>query len=339
LRTAEIEGDLAGDLADARRSALRKRLEKLVYKVNSVQSGLTREHRDFLTERDDLVTQLARQRLAAELKLHEGRVSHAGCLQQFRDGHSRALAELAALPADAASAGSYRQPTPAATAARATLQSLERSIADLRQPPAESPAPEELALVERMLGEVQKQAEALAQAVKSGGADNHGQLMDMVVTVDEDAARLQEEVAKIQREAALREAQYRSDLELVVAQIAHVRAERASANDERRTQVAKIQAEIDNIEAGFSAQMAKAVRIAARLQAMLENAKWRKGQQLANERERAAERGKLLQENSALKIRLSRVENNIRIASGDVAALTKQVTLAIGSRRAASLLI
>jgi hypothetical protein len=137
----------------------------------------------------------------------------------------------------------------------------------------------------------------------------------------------------------LSEAQHRSDLERVVAQIAQVHAQRARAEEQRRARAAIVQADIAKIETEFRAKMADTARVAARLRAALENAKLRKGQQLENERERAAERGKLLQENSALKIRLSKLENDVKITRGNVTTLKKQVTITIGPRRAASLLI
>jgi chromosome segregation ATPase len=213
------------------------------------------------------------------------------------------------------------------------LPSVGQSIVDIPEPPAE------LALIDQKLREIEDEAATLTREMKEDEAENRRRLMDMVVALDEQSNQTQEEITRIQSDGALRETQHRSDLKRIVEEIAQVRVERARAEEQRRARVAIVQADITKIEDEFKAKMADAARVAARLRAALENAKLRKGQQLANERERAAERGKLLQENSALKIRISKLENDVRIARGNVTALKKHVTVAIGPRRAASLLI
>jgi hypothetical protein len=338
LRAAEIEEDLASE-AEERRSGLRQELEALVYEVSSVQRELMSEQCDFLMEREHLMTQLARQRFTEELKSHEARVSHAGRLQQLRDEHSRALGALATRLADGTSPEFHRPVNAAAAEAKKTLESLERSIADLKKPPADSAAPPELALLDDKLREIKDEATALARTAKEEEAENRRQLIEMVVALDEDGCRLQEEVAKIQQGSAEREAQHRGELERVVAQITQVRAQRGRLAEQRRARAATVQAEIEKLETDFAAKMGGAARVAARLRGSLESANWRRSQQLANERERASEIAKHLQENSALTIRLSKLESDLRIARGSVATLKKQVTVAIGARRAASLFI
>jgi predicted nucleic acid-binding Zn-ribbon protein len=71
----------------------------------------------------------------------------------------------------------------------------------------------------------------------------------------------------------------------------------------------------------------------------LEHSKLRKDQKLRSERERADERGKLIQENSAVKLRISKLEAEIRTAKGKLAAVRKEVSVAIGPLRTASLFI
>jgi chromosome segregation ATPase len=341
VRSSEA-ADLAADEAAAlgsRRPELRQQLESLVYEINTVQSQLTSDQRNYLTDRERLVTELTRQRVAEELKAHESRVAHAAALQQLRDAHSQSVAQFASTPPDVAPSSWRRAPNASLREAAQTLQSFEHSLSELRCAPGELTTAADSVVMDEQICKVAARKAELTSATNTAEAASRKQLMELVLQLDDQTYKHQQEIAAIQNANDQKEKQFCAELDRVVAKIAHIQAERSRSDEQQQQRIAKLHEEIESVGAGFKEKMRNAARVAARLQTQLEQSKLRKDQKLRSELERAGERGKLIQENSAVKLRIWRLEAEIRMAKVHLAAVRKEARVVIGPRRTASLFV
>jgi hypothetical protein len=85
--------------------------------------------------------------------------------------------------------------------------------------------------------------------------------------------------------------------------------------------------------------MHDARQLAEKLRARLANAKIRKEEGLRSERQRSDERSRLVQQNSALRIKSSQLEAEISLAKEGLAALRRGLSATVGPRRTQSLFI
>jgi hypothetical protein len=194
-------------------------------------------------------------------------------------------------------------------------------------------------VIDEQIREVGARKAKLASATSAAEAASRKQLMELVLQLDDQTYKHQEEIAAIQNANDQKERQFRAELDRVVTQIAYVQAERCRTDEQQRQRLAQLHEEIESVGAGFKEKMRNAARVAARLRTQLELSKLRKDQKLKSELERADERGKLIQENSAVKLRIWRLEAEIRMTKVHLAAVRKEASVVIGPRRTASLFV
>jgi hypothetical protein len=224
--------------------------------------------------------------------------------------------------------------------ARATLHNFEKSLRELKRSPEEEPIVDSgFDRVEMALMDLQAQKASIAEETRSGDLECQKKLVDMVVSLDEQAAGYQREIGQIEQRTEAQEKQYESELRRLLAKVAGVQQRRRSSDEHYKQVLKGLQDDIANVQTNFAEKMRNAQRIAQKLRTRLANASIRREGQLRGERERSGDTTRVLQENSALVIRTAQLEVEITLAKETLTAVRRELSATIGPRRTQSLFI
>jgi hypothetical protein len=324
---------------DARRQELQRSLESLVFQINGVQSQFSTDQRQCLVERERLATELARLKVSEEMRRKEATIAHLAKLGEARAGHAHVVAELSSAVPPERDPPALRHSTPAIDEARETLAQFEQSLRSLRRSSASDPPSGAASELTATFLESKRDRDAATREVKLSEVETQKKLVTMVVALDDHSIDHQKEVAEFDQARARREKEYEHELRQLLAQLAAVQQRRRAADEKRRESLARVETEIAAGQSDFEAKLRDARQLAERLRARLANAKIRKEESLRVERQRSDERTRSFREHSDLLIRASELEGEVGLAKEGLAGLRRELTAAVGARRAQSLFI
>lgn len=340
---------LASDLAakqEAHKAELQNTYQQLLLEVNTLQSQMAAEERDYVMEKERLTTEIHKIKINADLGIQEATALHQQRLQEFYDEQNRAMAALAR---DLEDPPLYKSEAFKASAdltnRQRQLQGLEERAKTMRRGgregrDEEDPHEREMdELLETKLSEMQGQKEKMLQDTRKREDTKKAQLMEITVDLDNLATSNAKGLKQQKKEMDDKERVYRRQLDDTLARIAKVQDQRKGIENQRRERVEKVREEIESIESEFRSKMRDASRVAEKLKAALMHVNMRKSKELEMERERLSTHSQMLQENCTLKQRIAQVRRQLDVAKQDSSAIRSELASSIGPRRTASLFI
>jgi uncharacterized phage infection (PIP) family protein YhgE len=325
---------------DVRRDELQRSLQDLVCQINTVQSQFSSDQRRCLVERERLATELARVKVTEGSRRKEATVAHLAKVGQAQEDHAQAIAQLNRVSPPERDLTAFRRSTPTIDQARSTLKQFEQSLRSLRRSSAAEPVvdapPDGLTVT---FSESRRTRDVIADDLKLSERENQKKLVTIVVALDDQTVENQKEIAEFDRAITRREKEYERELKQLLSQVATVQQRRRAAEEQRRKAAAVIETEIAAGQLNFNRKMHDARQLAEGLRARLLNAKLRREEGLRGERQRSEERSRLIQENSALRIKASQLDAEIALAKEGLAALRRGLSATFGPRRTQSLFI
>lgn len=223
-------------------------------------------------------------------------------------------------------------------AARAVLRERERLLDEARSAMGSSTARMCDAIVEE-LEELARQRAEIANEAREEYAVRMQQLIEAIAAVDAQSAATQDAILDFQQRSAAKEDQYTADIARMNEEAKRIQKMTAEAKDQRTKQIAALEAEVEAAENDFAAKIEATARLAEKLRQSLQTTRQRKIEMMQAEKNRSAERTRLLKENSMIRRRLFLLENEVKRAKGSVFGLRKEVSGEVGPRRTTSLFL
>jgi hypothetical protein len=332
----ELVSDLDAE-ADFQRHQLQEQIYQLVVEVNDLQSEAATEQHDFLTQKERLICDLARIKLSEALKIEKATVDHHTRLTQLRVDHANSIASLAQSPISRSSVLPFPSRSQVAETHTEEVNSLEQSFDEVKG--TSIPNSELTSVLNAQLKELSRQKANFLNDMKLNEQARMSQLVELISDVDSQNTDSQQEINEFQNDSAVKESEYRVKINSLTSEITKLQERRENALQRRQQQFAVIHSEIDAIEREFGGKMEKATRIAEKLRLALGILKQRKQERVMAEKQRSAERSRLLKENSALRRKVFVLENQVSRAQRIVSGLRREVSATVGPRVTASLFL
>lgn len=319
---------------------LQGQLQDYILRINAAQSQLAQEERDFMNEKETLLTELKRIKIDAEAKSAESRMSHLTNMEQLQAQHEAAIAAYAAslqnmqMPQE-----SYNERQEIENIrsqirdSQNKIRSAKTTVLDNDKDKIQS---SESAYVSRIsMLEIKKRE--LMQILRDEERLNKTRVTEMTMLLDDQETQYQREIQAFQAEMKRKEDKYQDELSKLFNELDRTQARRAEIVAKHKAKIESIQNQINNTEAEFKQKLSKANVVAEKLKAALMNANMRKTQQLELEKQRSEEQQNLLRESFAIQQNIAKLKAELEKAKKDSTFLRRELTSKIGARRAASL--
>lgn len=329
---------------ESRKVELQNRHQQLLLEVNTLQSQMASEERDYTMEKERLGTELHKVRINAALRLEEAKFQHKNRLEELYDEQARAMAEVARSFDDTTV---YRSEAFKGSAAldsqKQHLQTLEESMKTIRRGRDDFGGDEHDRemdeFLETKLSEMQGQKDKMTADARKREDSKRAQIMEVTVELDNLATMNAQEIQQQKKSMDDKERGYKRQLEDMLARLSKVQEQRKTIENQRRERVEKVREEIEMIESEFRNKMKDASRVAEKLKAALMHVNMRKSKELEMERERLSTHSQMLQENCSLKHRIAQVRRQLDTAKQDSSVIRSELAGSIGPRRTASLFL
>lgn len=339
---------MAVDLAakqESRKTELQAQCQSLLLEVNTVQSRMANEERDYTVEKERLTTELQKLSIDAQLRFEEAKLRHANRMEDLLNEQTLTYA---AVSRENENAPVYRAPafvaSPRLNATQRNARRLEEAAREVRRRLLEDPdenrhesATDDL--LESKVNDMESQKGDLLSQIMQRRDGKKAQLMEATVELDNIATANHEDILRERRDMEAKEAAYKRQLEGLLLKMDRIHEQRRQIEQQKKDRVEHVRAEINAIEQEFRKKMHDAARVAEKLKMALMNANMRRAQELEYEKERLNGHSKLLQENCALKHEVARARRELESARQDSAMIRRELAGSIGPRRTASLFL
>lgn len=347
---AERLNELNDDLRiqkEKKKHELQEQLQLLTLDANTAHAGLAADERDFLQQQQELITELNRIKIDAEVKAEESRMDHMAKLEMIYDKHSAAIHELTEQLNNTQlntelEQSKKREENPEIIEAKQQLLTFENSLRELKSSRIEDEDPHDendQQMYATKIHELEQLRRSVIDEYKSNQASHKSKTIEMTLALDDQDASYQKEIEEIKKKMEKKEQQYKEQLDKSFRQLSLIQERRASILSQRREKVTKLQDEIKEIQNEFHQKMRDATRVAEKLKTALINVNLRKSQQLKVEKDASSEQQALLRENFALQQQLFQMQKQLSSYKEEYSLLRKELSATIGPRRTASLFI
>ena len=341
----EQYSQMAMDLAakqETRKAQLQSECQSLLLEVNSIQSKMATEERDYAIEKERLTTELHKLRIDAQLRFEEAKLRHADRMEELLNEQTMTFAAVVGEMQDAQI---YKAPVfvPSSrlSATQKHVKALEDGLRESRHRLDEDPddvqrerAADEM--METKLSDMENQRGDILSQITQRRDGKKAQLMEATVELDNIAMAHHEDIARERREMEAKENAYRRQLEGMLAKMERIQEQRRGIEQQKQEQIAEVRTEIGVIEEEFRKKMRDAARVAEKLKMALVNANLRRSKELEYEKERLNAASQMLQENCALKQKVAQARRELESARQDSAMIRRELAGSIGPRRTAS---
>ena len=332
---------------EKKKHELQEQLQTLTLDANTAHAGLAADERDFLQQQQELITELNRIKIDAEVKAEESRMDHMSKIEMIYDKHSAAIHELTEQLSSSQlntelDQTKKREVNPEINEAKQKLQSFENSLRELKSTRIEDNDPHDendQQMFANKIHELEQLRRSVIEEYKSNQESHKSKTIEMTVALDNQDAAYQKEIENIKGKMEKKEQEYKEQLDKSFRQLSLIQERRASILTQRREKVLKLQDEIKEIQDEFHQKMRDATRVAEKLKTALINVNLRKSQQLRVEKDASSEQQALLRENYALQQQLYQMQKQLSNYKEEYSMLRKELSATIGPRRTASLFI
>lgn len=343
-RLNEINDDLRIQ-KEKKKHELQEQLQMLTLDANTAHAGLAADERDFLQQQQELITELNRIKIDAEVKAEESRMDHMSKLEMIYNKHSAAVRELTEqINNDQLDTqleqSKRREVNPEIKETKEQLLTFENSLRELKSTRIEDGDPNDendQQMFANKIHELEQLRRSVIDEYKSNQASHKSKTIEMTLALDEQDTSYQKEIENIKGKMEKKEQQYKEQLERSFKQLSLIQERRSSILAQRRDKVSKLQDEIKEIQDEFHSKMRDATRVAEKLKTALINVNLRKSQQLKVEKDATSEQQALLRENYALQQQLYQMQKQLSSYKEEFSLLRKELSATIGPRRTASL--
>ena len=318
-------------------------LQDLMVQLGAANSDLADEERDFLSKKENLLTQLKRIKANADTKYSQARMEHLAQMEILQREYNESLEQIQLNMQQIAQAP---QPTENDPKLEETHQKMRLFEDNLRRYKQSVPEPVEDIddndndeLYINRINQLESQKRELLSAIKEDEHTNQNRIMELTMVLDEQDGKFQSEIEDLQEKMNKREEQYKQQLDKLYTELDKIRDKRESSIVTRQEKIATLQAQIDKVEAEFRQKLKDASRVADKLKTALVNANLRKTQQLELEKKRSAEQRQLMQESFSLQQQNFSMQKELQKAKEESAILRRELSAKIGPRRTASLFL
>lgn len=316
---------------------LQTKLHELILQINTAQSTLAVEERDFLNEKESLLTELKKIKVNAEAKSAESRMSHLSQMEQLQNEHEEALKRFAESIKEYEPPEDEETDDPKINSMKEQLKRSQAKVIGLRNEAMNNKESPNANLYNNRIAELEAQKRELLQCLKEEENTNKKRVTELTLLLDEQDTTFQEEIQSIQQDMKTREEKYQNELNRLFMDLDHAQETRQAAVAKRKEKIAEIQSQIEEVETQFKEKIRQANRVAEKLKTALINANIRKTQQLEIERKRSEEQHVYLKEQNMIQYRITRLKAELDKAKKESMILRKELSSKIGPRRTASL--
>ncbi|KAK8887943.1 hypothetical protein M9Y10_039002 [Tritrichomonas musculus] len=320
-------------------------LKDLMVQLGAANSDLADEERDFLSKKENLLTQLKRIKAGADTRFSQARMEHLSRLEALQREHNENLDQIQISMQQLAQQPQNVEEDPRLAETQSRLKTFEENLRKYKQstiPPPEDDLSldnEDDNLYINRIQQLESQKRDILQSIKEDEHTSQSRIMELTMVLDEQDGQFQSEIEEVQEKMARKEEQYKSQLTKLYAELDKIRQRRETTLANRQEKIQALQAQIDRVEGEFRQKLKDASRIADKLKTTLMNANLRKTQQLEIERKRSAEQRQLLEESFSLKQQTFTIQKELQKAKEESAVLRRELSAKIGPRRTASLFL
>ena len=336
----------AEDIKAVKEKELREmqgRLQELVLQINAAQSTLASEEREYMNEKETLLTELKKIKIDAEAKSAESRMQHLQNLENLQQQHEIALKEFAENLQNIDVPPSESEDNSEIENARQQLKDAQSryrnsKISSINEEEDENSAIlQENTMYMNRINDLEAKKKELMNALKEEEKTNKQRVTELTMVLDEQETNFQKEIESLQQEMKKKDETYQSDLNRLFQELDRVQLKRETTVEKRKGKIANIQQQIDATESEFKEKLRQANRVAEKLKTALVNANLRKSQQLELERQRSQEQQELLIESYSIQKNIAKLTKELEKAKQESAFLRRELSAKIGPRRTASL--
>jgi uncharacterized protein YoxC len=335
---SELRNDLAGDLDAKRRHDLQDRqlsLQDLSLQFSMAQLTVAQEERDFLTEKESLVTSLHRIESQAEVQLAEAQVAHLNQKAALETEHNRQLRQRsAALPA-LISKHDFFEPDSdfnASPSKQTRPNRLTKTVDD----PDRSDDDDHLMYSLRITG-LETQKRELLTAIRDEKQDGELRIVDLTMLLEDEDNDREAELDALRRKMEKQEATAERTIKRLHADLEAVLQKRQRLMERQNARIEDLERKIEEMNGDFLQKLGETTQLAETLKTKLVNANMRKMQNLEMERKRGSRQQRLFRETCSLHQDVFDMQKRVNKARDQSGLLRRELSVSIGPRRTASL--
>ena len=321
-------------------------LKDLMVQLGAANSDLADEEREFLSKKENLLTQLKRIKAGADTRFSQARMEHLSRLEALQREHNENLDQIQMSMQQLAQQPQEFEEDPRLSETQNRLKMFEENLRKYKQ--SALPQPEEdVSLLDseddnlyiNRIQQLESQKRDILQTIKEDEHTSQSRIMELTMVLDEQDGQFQSEIEEIQEKMAKKEEQYKSQLAKLYSELDKIRQRRETTLANRQEKIQALQTQIDRVEGEFRQKLKDASRIADKLKTTLMNANLRKTQQLEIEKKRSAEQRQLMEESFSLKQQTFTMQKELQKAKEESTVLRRELSAKIGPRRTASLFL
>jgi hypothetical protein len=336
---SELRKDLASDLDAKRQHDLQQRqlsLQDLILQLSTEQLTSTAEERDFLTQKEALVTSLHRIEAEAEVQYAQSQLAHMNQKAAIETEHNRQLQQLtAALPnlmsksaalerdSDFSASSSSSKPRRARHSTK-TLDDLEDS--------------EETDLMYSLrITALDAQKRELAQAIRDEKQGSESRILELTIMLEDEENDRQAELETLRHKMEKQEETAKKTMKRLYTDLDAIQQKRQRLMQGHKGKIEDLERRIEAVGGDFNQKLGQATRTAEMLKTRLVNANMRKNQHLEAERKRSSKQQRLLQETYSLHQEVFDMQKRVNNAREESGVLRRELSVSLGPRRTASM--
>lgn len=328
---------------EKKKRELYEQLQELTLQTNTAQAVLAADEREFLHRQQELITELNKIKINAEIKAEESRMNHLNKLETLKNQHKQAISNLTNQIHQAYQEKSIIQTQGNDPRLNETKRKLEQSQNSLKQLKSSKLSFEDdenehdMQYYANKISELEAIRSQVIEEYKLNQESHKSKTIELTVSLEDQDVTYQKEINNIKNIMTRKEEQYQEQLERCFSQIEQIQKRKEVALSQRRERIAKIQNEIKEIQDEFHQKMRDATRIAEKLKASLMNVNLRKTQQLQVEKDASNEQQYLIRENYNLQKQLYQAQKQLAKYKEEFSIVRRDLSAAIGPRRTSTL--
>ncbi|OHT11744.1 hypothetical protein TRFO_18724 [Tritrichomonas foetus] len=323
---------------------MQEHLQDLMVQLGAANSDLADEERDFLSKKENLLTQLKRIKANADTKYSQARMEHLAQMEALQRQYNEALEQIQISMQQLAQQPPQPEQDPRLQETHIKMKNFEDNLRKYKQTTINQQIDDLTdtdndTLYINRIQQLESQKRELLGQIKDDEHTNQNRIMELTMMLDEQDSRFQTEVEDLQEKMNKREEIYKQQLDKLYLELDKIRDKRETTMTARQEKIAALQAQIDRVENEFRQKLKDASHVADKLKTALVNANLRKTEQLKIEQKRSAEQRQLMQESFQLQQQNYTMQKELQKAKEDSALLRRELSAKIGPRRTASLFL
>ena len=344
-RLSEVTADL-----NARRQQdvrdLQLKLQDLTMQLSATRSAMQDDERNFINQREMLVTQLHHIKTDADIRFSKEQLSFMHDCERLQREHDQRFREITKAMPSHLEAGAVKD-NDELSKSKSQLKRLENSVRNFEQRSIERAADDEeerdheecRQMYADRVTDLEDQKRELMQAIRVDERSNDDRMSELYAMMEEQDNKFRIEREEMSEKLARKEQKYKETIDKLYSDLERIQDQRMETMASRKERVEELQSQIDKVEMEMKQKLREASKVTEKLKVALANSNMRMSHQMEVERRRAREQQELMRDAFVLQQSVYGTEKRLERAKEEGSLLRRELSAKIGPRRTASLFL